>query len=64
LLDQSARKTTLAVIDKDTKAVLQKISDNDPIVKASVKEIMNLPELTEEQIKRQIAKRDKYLEEH
>ena len=64
LLDESYREAVLAVLDENTKAALQNISDNDPSVNTIVRHIIAIPDLTEEQINEQSAELDKWYEEH
>jgi len=64
LLDESSQEAIFVVLDEGTKAILQKISDNDPTVQAIVEGITNIPDLTEEQLKQQSAEQDKWYEEH
>ena len=62
-LDESSRPAVLAILDDETRAVLQDISDNDPQVNKIVSGILAMPDLPEEQLKKQIAEWDKMMEE-
>ncbi len=48
-LDKLSRSAVLAVLEEDRKDILQKISDNDPLVARTAREICTLPNFTEEQ---------------
>lgn len=63
-LDESSQQAVLATLDGDTREVLKNISDNDTTVKEIVRHIINMPDLTEEQIREQSVEQDKWLEEH
>jgi len=63
-LDESSRPVILAILNEDTKGVLQDISDNDPTVNEIVRNILAMPDLTEEQLKKQSAEWDEMMEKH
>ena len=63
-LDESSRPAVLVMLDKDTKGVLQDISDNDPTVNEIVRHIFAMPDLTEEQLKKQSVEWDETMEKH
>ena len=63
-LDESSRRAVLAILDEDVKEVLQNISDSDPTVNKIVKDILAMPDLTEEQLEKQRAELDKIMKKH
>jgi len=63
-LDESSRPAILAILDEGTKGVLQDICDNDSTVNEIVKNILAMPDLTEEQLKKQSAEWDERMEKH
>jgi hypothetical protein len=63
-LDEHSRRAVLDILDDKTIKVLLRISNNDSRVKEIVKEILAMPDLNEEQLKKQIEERDRMLEEH
>lgn len=52
-LDGDSQPIVVAVLDKGVKEALQRISDNDPDVKETVRYILALPNLTEEELEAQ-----------
>jgi len=60
-LDKTSQQAVLAVLDGDTIRVLQNISNNDPTVKRIISYILAMPDLTEEQLKKQIVKWDEIM---
>ncbi|MBN2186575.1 MAG: hypothetical protein JW732_03890 [Dehalococcoidia bacterium] len=63
-LDESSQHWVLTILDEDTKEVLQSISSNDPLVNEAVRHILVMPDLTEEQLKKQRAEWDDIMEKH
>jgi len=63
-LDESSQPAVLAILDEDVKEVLQNISDSDPTVNKIVKDILAMPDLTEEQLEKQRAELDKIMKKH
>lgn len=61
ILDESSQKAVLDILDESTRALLQIISDNDPNTKVIVKSILDMPDLTDEQLEKQ---RDEWMKEH
>jgi len=63
-LDESSRPAVLVILDEDAKEVLQNISDNDPNVNYIVRHILAMPDLTEEQLRKQSAEWDERMKKH
>lgn len=63
-LDEGSQPLVLAILDKQAKQVLQNISDDDPTVNGIVKHILAMPDLTEEQLKKQSAEWDDMMKKH
>lgn len=64
LLDESSQSAILTILNEDTKRFLQDISDNDPRVKEIIRDILAMPDLTEEEFKKQEYELDKFIKEH
>ncbi|HGE71728.1 TPA: hypothetical protein ENX78_12880 [Candidatus Poribacteria bacterium] len=62
-LNETSRPVVLAILDVETRAVLQDISDKDPQVFRIISGILAMPDLPEAQLKKQIAEWDKMMEE-
>lgn len=60
-LDESSRPAVLVILDEDAKNVLQNISNNDPTVNGIVGAILAMPDLTEEQLRKQSAEWDEMM---
>ena len=63
-LEEFSRSAVLAILDKDAKEFLQNISNNDPIVNEIVGQILAMPDLTEEQLRKQSAEWGEMMERH
>lgn len=63
-LDEPSRRAVLDILDDKTKKVLQRISNNDSRVKEIVKQILAMPDLNEEQLKKQREEWDRLMEGH
>lgn len=63
-LDESSQPAVLVILNEDTKEVLHNISNNDPTVNETVKHILAMPDLTEEQLRKQSAEWDEMREKH
>ena len=61
-LDESSRPAVLVILDEDAKEVLHNISNNDPTVNEIVGYILAMPDLTEEQLRKQSAEWDEMME--
>ena len=61
-LDESSRPAVSVILDEDAKEVLQNISNNDPTVNEIVGYILAMPDLTEEQLRKQSAEWDEMME--
>jgi hypothetical protein len=62
LIEEHMRLKILAVLEEDVKKLLQDISDNDPHVQQVIKHINSLPDMTEEDCKKQSEEWDKEME--
>lgn len=63
-LDESSRPFVLVILDEEAKEILQSISNNDLAVNEIVKQILAMPDLTEEQLKKQSAEWDDMMKKH
>jgi len=63
-LNESSQPAVLVILDEETKKVLQGISNNDSTVNGIVRHILAMPDLTEEQLKKQSAEWDEMMEKH
>jgi hypothetical protein len=63
-LDESARAAVLAILDEDVKEFLQNISNNDPTVNEAVRGILAMPDLTEEELRKQSDQWDEIMGRH
>jgi hypothetical protein len=63
-LDEGDQMAIFKILDARTKEVLTEISNQDSDVQSLVKSINDMPDLTEDEIKRQGKEHDKMMEEH
>lgn len=64
MIEEHTRSIILVVLDEDVKKLLQEISDNDSHVQQVVEHINSLPDMTEEEHKKQSEEWEKRMEGH